>query len=105
MSWRDVCDPVGHRVERAARALVQVRFIDRTHGLVAAVADIDGAGIAEGGRGWPSSDQPFACGRFASSPSSQIPFRAELVAKKLSDKRINNIMAVLSKPLKYAVDC
>jgi integrase len=32
-------------------------------------------------------------------------FRAELVAKKLSDKRINNIMAVLSKPLKYAADC
>ena len=25
--------------------------------------------------------------------------------KKLSEKRINNIMAVLSKPLKYAVDC
>ncbi len=32
-------------------------------------------------------------------------FRAELVAKKLSKKRINNILAVLSKPLKYAVDC
>jgi len=27
-----------------------------------------------------------------------------LVAK-LGDKRINNILAVLSKPMKYAVDC
>jgi integrase len=32
-------------------------------------------------------------------------FRAELVAKELSEKRINNILAVLSKPLKYAADC
>lgn len=32
-------------------------------------------------------------------------FRADLVAKKLSDKRINNILAVLSKPMKYAVEC
>jgi len=32
-------------------------------------------------------------------------FRADLVAKKLGDKRINNILAVLSKPLRYAVDC
>ena len=32
-------------------------------------------------------------------------FRATLVAKKLCEKRINNILAVLSKPLKYAVDC
>ncbi|HUQ05325.1 MAG TPA: tyrosine-type recombinase/integrase [Kofleriaceae bacterium] len=32
-------------------------------------------------------------------------FRALLVQCKLSDKRINNILAVLSKPLKYAVDC
>jgi integrase len=32
-------------------------------------------------------------------------FRASLVEKKLSEKRINNILAVLSKPLKYAVDC
>jgi integrase len=32
-------------------------------------------------------------------------FRASLVEKKLSDKRINNILAVLSKPMKYAVDC
>jgi integrase len=32
-------------------------------------------------------------------------FRAQLVEQKLGDKRINNILAVLSKPLKYAVDC
>jgi integrase len=32
-------------------------------------------------------------------------FRASLVEKKLSEKRINNILAVLSKALKYAVDC
>ena len=32
-------------------------------------------------------------------------FRASLVEKKLSDKRVNNILAVLSKPLKYAVEC
>jgi integrase len=33
-------------------------------------------------------------------------FRAELVQRgDLSDKRINNILAVLSKPLKYAADC
>jgi integrase len=31
-------------------------------------------------------------------------FRAELVGKKLGEKRINNILAVLSKPLRYAVD-
>jgi integrase len=31
-------------------------------------------------------------------------FRASLVEKKLSEKRINNILAVLSKPLKYALD-
>lgn len=31
-------------------------------------------------------------------------FRAALIKKKLSDKRINNILAVLSKPLRYAVD-
>ena len=49
--------------------------------------------------------------RFGTMPLDEInvsevaKFRAELVAKKLSDKRINNIMAVLSKPLKYAVDC
>lgn len=32
-------------------------------------------------------------------------FRADLVAMELSDKRINNILAVVSKALKYAVDC
>jgi integrase len=32
-------------------------------------------------------------------------FRASLVEKNLSEKRINNILAVLSKPMKYAVDC
>jgi len=33
-------------------------------------------------------------------------FRAELVQRgDLSEKRINNILAVLSKPLKYAADC
>ncbi|HEX4450308.1 MAG TPA: tyrosine-type recombinase/integrase [Kofleriaceae bacterium] len=31
--------------------------------------------------------------------------RADLVAKKLGEKRINNILAVLSKALRYAVDC
>jgi integrase len=31
--------------------------------------------------------------------------RADLVAAKLSGKRINNILAVLSKALKYAADC
>jgi hypothetical protein len=32
-------------------------------------------------------------------------FRASLVEKKLGEKRINNILAVLSKPLRYAADC
>ena len=32
-------------------------------------------------------------------------FRADLVASNLGDKRINNIMAVLSKALRYAADC
>ena len=32
-------------------------------------------------------------------------FRADLVASCLGDKRINNIMAVLSKALRYAADC
>ena len=32
-------------------------------------------------------------------------FRASLVYKKLSDKRINNILSVLSKALRYALDC
>jgi hypothetical protein len=27
------------------------------------------------------------------------------VQRKLSEKRLNNILAVLSKPLKYAMDC
>jgi len=31
-------------------------------------------------------------------------FRASLVEQNLSEKRINNILAVLSKPMKYAVD-
>jgi integrase len=49
--------------------------------------------------------------RFGNMPLDEITtsevaqFRADLVAKKLSDKRINNILAVLSKPMKYAVDC
>jgi hypothetical protein len=32
-------------------------------------------------------------------------FRAALVTSGLGDKRINNILAVLSKALKYAADC
>jgi integrase len=32
-------------------------------------------------------------------------FRADLVAKKLGEKRINNILFVLSKALRYALDC
>jgi integrase len=32
-------------------------------------------------------------------------FRASLVEKELGEKRINNVLAVLSKPLKYAADC
>jgi hypothetical protein len=31
--------------------------------------------------------------------------RADLIEEGLSEKRINNILAVLAKPLKYAVDC
>jgi integrase len=38
-------------------------------------------------------------------PGEISAFRASLVEKKLSEKRINNILAVLSKALKYAVDC
>jgi integrase len=38
-------------------------------------------------------------------PGEIAAFRASLVEKKLSEKRINNILAVLSKPMKYAVDC
>jgi len=47
---------------------------------------------------------------FGSLPLDEIrvteiaQFRAALVARGLSDKRINNILAVLSKSLKYAVD-
>jgi len=49
--------------------------------------------------------------RFGTMPLDEITvseiaqFRAALVAKELSEKRINNILAVLSKPLKYAVEC
>jgi integrase len=48
---------------------------------------------------------------FGSRPLDQIgtgdvaAFRASLVEKGLGTKRINNILAVLSKPMKYAVDC
>lgn len=38
-------------------------------------------------------------------PGEIASFRASLVEKGLSEKRINNILAVLSKPMKYAVDC
>jgi integrase len=38
-------------------------------------------------------------------PGEVAAFRASLVEKGLSEKRINNILAVLSKPMKYAVDC
>jgi integrase len=50
-------------------------------------------------------------GAFGDLPLDEIgtgevaEFRASLVEKGLSDKRINNILAVLSKPLKYAVEC
>ena len=37
-------------------------------------------------------------------PGEIASFRASLVERKLSEKRINNILAVLSKALKYAVD-
>jgi hypothetical protein len=49
--------------------------------------------------------------RFADVPLDEITvgevakLRAELVASELSEKRINNILAVLSKPLNYAADC
>jgi integrase len=32
-------------------------------------------------------------------------FRASLVEKGLGEKRINNVLSVLSKPMRYAVDC
>jgi integrase len=37
--------------------------------------------------------------------SAVAQLRADLVEKKLSEKRINNILAVLSKPLHYAGEC
>jgi hypothetical protein len=37
--------------------------------------------------------------------SEVAQLRAALLDAELSEKRINNILAVLSKPLKYAVDC
>src|SRR5262249_1826138 len=37
--------------------------------------------------------------------SAVAQLRADLLDAELSEKRINNILAVLSKPLKYAVDC
>jgi integrase len=49
--------------------------------------------------------------RFGELPLDEITvgeiaqFRAHLVARKLGEKRINNIVAVLSKALRYAVDC
>jgi integrase len=49
--------------------------------------------------------------RFRSMPLDEITvsevaqLRADLIEEGLSEKRINNILAVLSKPLKYAVDC
>lgn len=56
----------------------------------------------------------FACHlekRFGAMPLDEITvsevaeFRADLVAQQLGEKRINNILAVLSKPMKYAADC
>jgi integrase len=50
-------------------------------------------------------EQPFAALRLDEIGECQIAeFRAKLVAMKKSDKRINNILAVLSKPLHYAAD-
>jgi integrase len=49
--------------------------------------------------------------RFGTMPLDEITvsevaqLRADLIEEGLSEKRINNILAVLSKPLKYAVDC
>ncbi|HWU86790.1 MAG TPA: tyrosine-type recombinase/integrase [Kofleriaceae bacterium] len=49
--------------------------------------------------------------RFGDMPLDEITvsevaqLRADLIEEGLSEKRINNILAVLSKPLKYAVDC
>jgi integrase len=49
--------------------------------------------------------------RFADMPIDKITvseiaqLRADLLDAELSEKRINNVLAVLSKPLKYAVEC
>jgi hypothetical protein len=49
--------------------------------------------------------------RFKDTPLDEIDvsvvaqLRADLVEKRLSEKRINNILAVLSKPLRYAAEC
>jgi len=49
--------------------------------------------------------------RFEDMPLDEITvsevaqLRADLIEEGLSEKRINSILAVLSKPLKYAVDC
>jgi integrase len=49
--------------------------------------------------------------RFKDTPLDEIDvsaiaqLRADLVEAKLSEKRINNILAVLSKPLHYAAEC
>ena len=49
--------------------------------------------------------------RFKNTPLAEIDvsaiaqLRADLVGKELSEKRINNILAVLSKPLHYAAEC
>jgi integrase len=49
--------------------------------------------------------------RFKDTPLHEIDvsviaqLRADLVEKELSEKRINNILAVLSKPLHYAAEC
>jgi integrase len=49
--------------------------------------------------------------RFKDTPLDKIDvsaiaqLRADLVEEELSEKRINNILAVLSKPLHYAVEC
>ena len=49
--------------------------------------------------------------RFGAMPLDEITvseiaqLRADLLDEGLGEKRINNILAVLSKPLKYAVDC
>lgn len=49
--------------------------------------------------------------RFKNTPLDEIDvaaiaqLRADLVEKELSEKRINNILAVLSKPLHYAAEC